>query len=263
MKQLAFFFLVIMALSSSGSADAQKSDPQQPKPKAATAISPGRQKLEAAFTYQSKLADSTVTIDEVIENWSAVARERDVRQDPEAVAIAFGSEGLLELQKGEKLRADSLLARSIPLFRLKHSKAYFLVAFADLERDLRHYKRALQAYDEIVNTMDSLPELWDIQFYRLSGYAPFAYAIDASLGIAQIGKADPEHHKKAIELLSETMGRHPEDALGLMDLVALHYLGAIKNEQYKFKLDLLCSRKPELRIVSETFEKEISKKEER
>ncbi len=257
MKQLLISSLVLTALFGSNLAIAQKSDAQHPKPKAA--VSPGRKKVEAAYTYQAKLADSSVTIDEVIQNWSDVARDRDVRQDADALAIAFGSEGLIDLQKGEKLLADSLLARAVPLFRLKHSKAYFLVAFADLDRDLHHYKRALQSYEEIVTTMDSLPELWDIQFYRESGYAPFAYAIDASLGITLIGKADAEYHKKAVELLTETMTKHPEDALGLMGLVALHDLGAIKNEPYKFKLDLLCSRKPELRSVSETFEKEFTK----
>ena len=220
-------------------------------------MSAGRRKVEAAYKFQEKLIDSTATIEEVIGKWSRIARDTDVRKDADALAISYGCEGLLELQQGKKFRADSLLIRAMPLFRLTRSKAYFLVAYAELERQIKHYDRAMRSYEEIVTTMDSMPELWDIQYYRASGYAPYAYAIDASLGIEQIGSMDAEYHKKAVELLSATMDRHPVDALGLMALVALHHLGAIQDVPYKFKLDLLCSRKPELRAVSETFDRKF------
>ena len=219
--------------------------------------SAGRKKVEAAYKFQEKLADSSATIEQVIEKWRRTAQDSAVRKDADALAIAYGCQGLLELQRGKKLLADSLLSQAIPLFRLTHSKAYFLVAYAELERELRHYDRAMHSYEEIVNTMDSVPELWNIDFYRASGYAPYAYAIDASFGIEQIGSADAGLHKRAVELLSTTMNRHPVDALGLMALVALHHLGAIQDEPYKFKLDLLCSRRPELRAVSEKFEKKL------
>ena len=43
-----------------------------------------------------------------------------------------------------------------------------------------------------------------------------------------------------------------------MDLVALHELHAMSDEDYKFNVDLLCSRKPELRKVSDLFEKKFA-----
>ncbi len=239
------FLLILLTFSSA--AFAQKDE----------SASPGRKKVQVAYEYQAQLADSTITIDEVIANWREVAADRDVKKDVDALAIAFGSEGLLELQKGAKLRADSLLARGVPLFRLKHSKAYFLVAFAELDRELKHYPRSIRSYDEILNSMDSMPELWDIEYYRLSGYAPYAYAINAALGLGRIGKASAEHRKQVTDLLTVSLEHHPSDPVGLMDLVALHYYGAIKKEDYKFKLDLLCSRKPELRKIGERFESEI------
>ena len=243
------YLVVICFLWAAPSVFAQKSPPD---------ISAARKKVEDAYKFQEKLADSSATIEEVIQKWSQTAQDPNVRKDPNNQAIALGCEGLLELQRGQKLRADSLLAKAIPLFRLKHSKAYFLVAYAELERQLKHYDRAVASYQEITATMDSIPELWDITYYRQSGYAPYAYAIDACYGLEQIASADPDYHKKAIEILSSTMDRHPVDALGLMALVALHHLRTISDEQYKFKLNLLCSRRPALRKVSEVFEKRLA-----
>jgi hypothetical protein len=231
---------------------------QKSNGKASPDISAGRKKVEDAYKFQNKLADSSVTIEAVIQNWGRTARDPNVRNDPDAQAIAYGCEGLLELQRGQNLRADSLLSRAMPLFRWKHSKESFLVTYAELDRQLKHYDRAVRSYQEITATMDSIPELWDITYYRQSGYAPYAYAIDACYGLEQIASADPDYHKKAVELLSSTMDRHPVDALGLMALVALHRLHAIPDEQCKFKLDLLCSRRPELRKVSDLFEKKFA-----
>ena len=118
---------------------------------------------------------NSVTLQEVLTNWKDVTEDKDVKRDVDALAIAYAAEGMLLLQNGQKAIADSTLAYAIPIFRLKHSKAYFLVAFADLDRELHRYKRALTSYKEIMSTMDSMPELWDIDFYRESGYAPFAY----------------------------------------------------------------------------------------
>ncbi|MDP4200035.1 MAG: hypothetical protein Q8922_07545 [Bacteroidota bacterium] len=218
---------------------------------------PGRAKVDAGYKYQEKLADSTATAKQVIKNWSRIAQDTDVRRDPDALAVALSCEALLRLQIGEKKIADSVFARGMGRFRLKKSKAYFLVVFSDLDRELNHYERAMNSYEEIITTMDSIPELWDIDFYRKSGYAVYAYAIDASLGITRIGMANADYHKRAVELLGDELDRHPNDALGVMALVCLHHLGAINNEAYKFKLDLACSRKPELRDASETFEKQF------
>lgn len=220
-------------------------------------VTPGRAKVEAGYKFQEKLNDSTATERQVIKNWSRIAQDTDVKRDPDALAIALSCEALERFKIGEKRMSDSIFARGIGKFRLKKSKAYFLVVYADLDRELNHYERAMDSYEEIITTMDSIPELWDIYFYRSSGYAPYAYAIDASLGISKIGMANADYHKRAVELLGDEMARHDGDALGIMALVCLHHLGAIKDESYKFKLDLAASRKPELRDVSETFEKQF------
>lgn len=220
--------------------------------------SKGRALVEAAYAFQDKLADSTETLDDVIQNWSVTARNPDVREDPDALAIAFGCEGMLEIQAGNNHAADSLLRKSLPLFRRKSSKEPVLVAYAEFERGRKNYSAAMGAYDEIVHTMDSVGALWDIPFYRQSGYAPYAYAIDASFGMEQIAATDTTEKKEAIALLHYTLGRHPNDALGMMALVAMHRLGVMDNEEYKFRVDLLCSRKPELRSVNDLFEKKFT-----
>src|SRR5436190_1662859 len=136
--------------------------------------SPGREKVDAAYKFQEKLNDNTATKQEVIDNWSKIAQDSVVRKDPDAWGIAYGCEALLRYQIGQRKEADSVMHRGIGKFRLRKSKAYFLVAFANMDRELKHEHRAMTSYEEILATMDSLPELWDIEYYRLSGYAPFA-----------------------------------------------------------------------------------------
>jgi tetratricopeptide (TPR) repeat protein len=220
--------------------------------------SAGRKKVDDGYKFQAKIDDSTATKKEVIANWSKIAQDADVRKDPDAWGIAYGCEALLRYQIGDRKAADSVMHRGIGKFRLRKSKAYFLVAFANMDRELRQYERAMVSYEEIVRTMDSLPELWDIDYYRLSGYAPYAYAIDACLGIARIGMANADYHRQAIELLTDVMDKHSDDALGVMALVSLHQMGAIRDEAYKFKLDLAASRHPDLRAASEKFEKQYA-----
>jgi tetratricopeptide (TPR) repeat protein len=219
--------------------------------------SKGRAIVQAAVAYQSKLQDSTVTLEDVLQHWRVTARDPEVRKDQDALAIAYGCEALIEIQKGESHKADSLFRKALPLFRFKSSKESILVAYAEFERGVKNNADAMRAYDEIVHTMDSVGALWDIEYYRLSGYAPYAYAIDASFGMAQIAVTDQKQKKKAIELLQNTFDRHPNDALGMMTIVALHRLGAMDDEAYKFQVDLLCSRKPELRNVNDLFEKKF------
>jgi hypothetical protein len=218
----------------------------------------GRKKVDAAYKFQEKLKDSSVTIEQVIQNWRRTAADTDVQKDRDSYAVALGCEGYLELQRGNDKRADSILDAAMLKFRRKSSKAFFLVTFAELERELKHYHGAMSSYEEIVNTMDSLPQLWDIAYYRLSGYAPYAYAIDACYGMAQIATADKEHRKYAIELLTAILKKHPSDALGLMALTALHELNAINDEGYKFKLDFMASRHPQLRAIAPKFEKQFA-----
>jgi len=251
MRYLALILAVLFVINHSSNAQAPENG------------SKGRKKVEEAYAFQNKLLDSTATINEVIQKWRATASDPSVRKDPDALAIVYGCEGLLEIQNGENQKADSLLKKALPLFRIRESKASFLVSYADFERGLHHNAQAMRANEEIVKTMDSIPALNDIPFYQESGYAPYAYAIDASFGMAQIAASDSSQRKKTIELLTSTMKRHPQDALGLMDAVALHHLHAMSDEDYKFKVDLLCSRKPELRKVSDLFEKKFSEADTR
>src|SRR5438876_1350901 len=114
-----------------------------------SAVSPGRRKVDAAHKFQEKLADSSATIGQVIRRWSETAADSEVQKDRDALAIAYGSEGILEIQRGQDTRADSILKLAMLKFRKKSSKAYFLVAYAELERDLKHYHGAMTAYAEI------------------------------------------------------------------------------------------------------------------
>ncbi|GEM_PF-2317056 len=227
----------------------------------AQSVTKGRELVQEAAEFQNKLADSSVTLDQVIQKWSETAAQPDVKKDPDAEAIAFGSGAVLEIQKGNSKAADSLFKRSLPLFRLRESKAPILVAYAEWTRANGHNMAAIRAYDEIVHTMDSIPELWNIEYYRLSGYAPYAYAIDACFGLEQIAASDPIEKMDALKLLKNTLERHPNDALGMMAVVALHRLGEMKNDNYKFNVDLMCSRKPELRGVNDLFERKFKETE--
>jgi hypothetical protein len=221
-------------------------------------VSKAQEIVQSALAYQNKLQDSTATIDDVIWNWSNTASNSEVRKDPDAQAIAFGCEAIVEIQKKEDHKADSLFRKAMPLFKYRSSKSSILVAYAEFERGIKKNADAMRAYDEIVNTMDSVGALWEISYYRRSGYAPYAYAIDASFGMEQIASSDPSQKKKAVELLNKTMNRHPYDALGMMTIVALHRLGALDDEAYKFKVDLLCSQKPDLRKANDLFERKFT-----
>jgi tetratricopeptide (TPR) repeat protein len=249
MKHILFLFIDAVIFPCIAHSQAKESQPKE---------SLGRGIIRSAFAYQNKLQDSSATLDDVLRTWSAAASNPEVRKDHDALAIAYGTEGVLEIQKGEKHKADSLLRKSLPLFQFRSSKAPVLVAYAEFERGLKSDDAAMGAYDEIVHTMDSIGALWNIQFYRLSGYAPYAYAIDACFGMEQIASKDAKEKKKAIELLQNTLERHPNDALGMIAIVALHRLGALDDEAYKFQVDLLCSRKPELRKANDLFERKFT-----
>ncbi len=249
MKQIVILFFTAVIFPCFAHSQTKEPQPEE---------SQGRQIVRSAFAFQNKLQDSSATLDQVIQNWSNAASNSEVRKDKDALAIAYGSEGVLEIQKGEKHKADSLLRKSLPLFQYRWSKAPILVAYAEFERGLKSDAAAMGAYDEIVHTMDSVAALWNIQFYRLSGYAPYAYAIDACYGMVQIADRDAKEKKKAISVIQYALDKHPDDALGMMAIVALHRLGALDDEAYKFKVDLLCSRRPELRKANDLFEKKFT-----
>jgi tetratricopeptide (TPR) repeat protein len=244
MKSIVFLFFATALLPRMTHAQAKESK--------------GRAIIRSAFAYQDKLQDTTATLDDVIQVWASAASNPEVRKDTDALAIAYGSEGVLEIQKNEPHKADSLFRKALPLFRFRSSKAPILVAYAEFERLQKNDDAAMRAYDEIVHTMDSVGALWNITYYRLSGYAPFAYAIDAEFGMEQIAASDAKEKKKAIELLQNCFDRHPNNAIGMMAIVALHRLGALNDKDYKFKVDLLCSREPDLRKTNDLFEKKFN-----
>jgi hypothetical protein len=220
-------------------------------------VTPGKKLVEDAFAYQRKLMRGLVTLPDAVANWSKTAKDPEVRKDRDALAIAYGCEGLMLLEQGETLKADSALTLAMPLFKYRKTKAYFIVALAGLDKKLSFYEKALGLYDEILHEMDSLPELDDISFYHASGYAPYAYGIDAALGTALIGGSKEEFRDRAVFLLRETAARHTTDALGAMSYVALAHIDKSKQSEYKFNLDLLCSRKPELRKAADNFDQQF------
>jgi hypothetical protein len=147
----------------------------------------------------------------------------------------------------------------MPLFRLRKSKAYFLVAYAELERTLERNVAAVRAYREILETLDSVPELDRIEFYRLSGYAPFAYAIDAAYGLAKVAEADSSVRPTAIKILKTAMKRHSSKPVTLMCATALKRIDRANASDYDFQINLVCSRSPESRSLADKFEKRLAK----
>ncbi len=214
----------------------------------------GKKEVEKAFQFQRRLLHGLETIDTVIKNWARTAKLAEVKKDPDALGISYGCEGLMEIERDSASRADSLLKRAMPLFKYKDSKSYFLVALAQLETRRSFYDQSFRVYSEILNNFDSLDALKDITFYSESGYAPYAYGIDAALHIANLGRSLPELRNPAIELLEAAAIKHPIDALGLMSLTALKHLDSTHVQDYNFRIEQLCSRKPELRKASDKFE---------
>lgn len=214
--------------------------------------------MEAAYKYQDKLSASSITLAQAIERWRSVVKDPDVQHDKDALAVALGCEGLLEMQRQQPYRADSLLSTAMPLFRLRQSKAYFLVAYAELERSLGHNIEAIRGYKEILETLDSVPELDHIDFYRLSGYAPYAYAIDAAYGLTKIAEADSTHRDKSVSLLKATIKRHSSDPLTLMCATGLKRIDPAHASEYEFQINYVCSRRPTDRALADKFTKRLN-----
>jgi hypothetical protein len=220
----------------------------------------GKKEVEKAFQFQRRLLHGLETIDTVIKNWARTAKLADVKKDPDALGIIYGCEGLMEIERDSASRADSLLKLAMPYFKYKDSKSYFLVALAQLETKRSFYDESFRVYTEILNNFDSLDALKDITFYSESGYAPYAYGIDAALHIANLGLSLPELHNPAIALLELSANKHSIDALGLMALTGLKHLDTARVADYNFRIEQLCSRKPDLRKASDKFELQFAEK---
>jgi hypothetical protein len=214
----------------------------------------GKKDVEKAFQFQRRLLHGLETIDTVIKNWARTATLANVKKDHDALAISFGCEGLMEIERDSFSRADSLLKKAMPLFKYKDSKSYFLVALAQLESKRSFYDQAFRVYAEILTNFDSLDALKDITFYSESGYAAYAYGIDAALHITNLGRSIPQFLTPAIQVLQRAASKHPVDALGLMALTGLKYLDSANVADYIFKIEQLCSRKADLRKVADKFE---------
>src|ERR1041385_8195114 len=57
--------------------------------------SAGRKKVDEGYKFQAKIDDGTATKQEVVDNWSKIAQDVDVRKDPDAWGIAYGCQALL------------------------------------------------------------------------------------------------------------------------------------------------------------------------
>jgi len=165
---------------------------------------------------------------------------------------------LMEIERDSSDRADSLIKRAMPLFKYKDSKSYFVLALAQLEAKRSMYIESFYYYRELLVNFDSLDALKDITFYNESGYAPYAYAIDAALHLTNYGLSIKEFKEEAIFLLKRAAAKHEVDALGLMCYTALKHIDHDHTEDYNFQIEQLCSRKPELRKASDKFEKEFT-----
>jgi hypothetical protein len=221
-------------------------------------LTPGKKKVEEAYAFQRRLLRGLETIDSVIKNWARTATLPDVLKDEDALGISLGCEGLMEIERDSSVRADSLLKSAMPHFKYKDSKSYFLVALAQLESKMSFYQNSMRYYAEILNGFDSLDALNDLTYYAESGYAPYAYGIDAALHIGAMGASIPQFHDIAVAELKAASQKHPVDALGLMTFTALKHLDTANAEAYAFKIEQLCSRKTKLRKASEKFEKQFA-----
>lgn len=220
-------------------------------------VTPGRAKVEEATRFQMELGKGKVSLQDVLERWRSLTHDPVVQKDKDALAIAYACEGLVEKERGELDRADSLLEYSMPLFQLKASKAYFLVQHALLKKSMRQHKSAIDLYAEILSDYDSLPQLREIKFYAGSGYPDLAYAIDAARNLAEIALVAPGQRARVISLLTSSLKKHPADQLGLMNLVALELLDKEKAAQWRERKEKLLSAKPEFADLGEVFKNGI------
>jgi hypothetical protein len=217
--------------------------------------SPGRKKVEAVYGYQNKVTRGQETIVGILDRWQKLVKDPEVRRDKDALAIAYGCMGLMELERDDKAKADSLLTLAMGYFKIKRSKARFLVSLAKLKNDRGLFTQSIDYYGEILTKYDSLPELNEIEYFKRSGYGEQAYAIDAALNITKIARSNAKLFNRGVDFLER--GATKRTASGLMCLVALEHLNSSKRETYIKQRETLIALKPELTTAQNNFQKQF------
>lgn len=216
-------------------------------------LTKARLKVEEATKFQMQLGKGKVSFMDVLSRWQSVTNDPEVRADKDALAIAYACEGLVEKERGEFTRADSLLERAMPLFQSKTSKAYFLVNLATFERDQKQHEDAMKHFAEVLLEYDVMPQLKEIPFYAKSGYAELAYGIDAARNIGLIGPSTPELRKQAIALLEKAYNAHRDDQLGFMAITALEHVDIDNRAKRRAEREALMAKKQNLKDLDATF----------
>jgi tetratricopeptide (TPR) repeat protein len=238
------FLLVLLTFLSAGSVASQP-------------LSKGKERVQQAMAFQAQLKKGTTSLGEVREEWKRAVNDPSVKKDKDALAIALSSQAIVERDMGDLPTADSLFESAMPLFQLKASKAYFLVTLANVKKELKRFSDAMESFTEIANDFDSLPQLRQIAFYANSGYADYAYAIDAARNITLLGLNNPSLKSKAIRVLDGVVKKHPADELGLMALVGLAKLDTENLKHRDFQKEFLFSKKQEMRDLADKFAKQF------
>lgn len=220
-------------------------------------LTKGKQRVQEAMAFQAQLKKGTTSLNEVREEWKRAVNDPSVKKDKDALAIALSSQAIAERDMGSLEVADSLFEVAMPLFQLKASKAYFLVTHASVKKDLKHFVEAMTSYTEIVNDFDSLPQLRQIAFYANSGYADYAYGIDAARNITLLGLNNPSLKAKAIRVLDGVVKKHPLNELGLMAITGLTKLDTENVKHRDFQKEYLFSKKRDMRELADKFAKQF------
>jgi hypothetical protein len=238
------FVLVLLLLLCSNIAAAQK-------------LSKGKERIQAAMAFQTKLKKGSTSLSEVRQEWQKAVKDPDVKKDLDALAIGLSSLAIVERDLGNPAVADSLFEVAMLMFQLKASKAYFLVTHASVKTELKKISQAMDAYTEIATDFDSLPQLRQIDFYANSGYADYAYAIDATRNITKLGINNPSLKAKAIRVLDGVIKKHPANELGLMAITGLLKLDTENQKKREFQREFLHSKRSGLRELGDKFAKQF------
>lgn len=220
-------------------------------------LTKGKQRVQEAMAFQAQLKKGTTSLNEVREEWKRAVNDPSVKKDKDALAIALSSQAIVERDMGDLNAADSLFEVAMPLFQLKASKAYFLVTHASVKKELKRFSAAMDSYTEIANDFDSLPQLRQISFYANSGYADYAYGIDAARNVTLLGLNNPSLKAKAIRVLDGVVKKHPLNELGLMALVGLTKLDTENLKHRDFQKEYLFSKKRDMRELADKFAKQF------
>lgn len=223
----------------------------------AQTLSKGKERLQDAMMIQGQLGKGKVSLSEVRDEWRKATKDPIVKKDRDALAIAYASLAIVERNLDNLQTADSLFELSMPLFELQASKAYFLLAHANLQRDMNLGKQALASFTEIATDFDNLPQLKQIKFYAASGYAERAYAIDAVRNICLIGMRNTTLTASALATLQSVVKEHPSDELGLVALVASVKLDSKNAAKHEKKIESLIAKRATFADLRDSFSKEL------